>query len=101
MNLRVKTYVFILVLSLIVMLIAGMYLVLIRDAIDFSHPQVNTTSNQTLSGFNQNNAANFYGMPEELFSLFMKDPVTPGSSYPPPLADKETYPYPAAVYPTP
>ena len=84
------------------MLIAGMYLELIRSAIDFNHPQVSVASSQALSEINDDSNTNFYGMPEKYHSLFMTDPFSPVSTYPPPnLADKAMYPYPAATFPTP
>ncbi len=102
MNLRLKSYIFILILSLIVLLIAGMYLELIGNAINFNYPQVSVTSNQTLSGINDDSIATFYGVPEKSYSFFMMDLFSPVSTYPPPTsADKAMYPYPAATFPTP
>jgi uncharacterized protein YneF (UPF0154 family) len=97
MNLRSKTYVLIVVLSLIAMLIAGMYLELIAKVIDYNHPPVNLATNQAISQLSENSEGNLYSIPVHLFSLFIKDPDLPVLSYPPPLlADKAAYPYPAA-----
>jgi hypothetical protein len=94
MNLRFKTYILILVLSLIVVLIAGMYLELISNVIDYNHPPGIEVSNRTVPV--NGGEANISDEPVKVFSSINSDPSSPVSSYPPPQStDIKMVPYPA------
>ncbi len=94
MKLRFKTYILFLVLTLIVVLIASMYLELIANVIDNNRSVESVESGPVLSG-NGNGEANFQSDPVNRFSIFTKDTFSSGLSYPPPqAADVNMYPYP-------
>ncbi len=99
MNLRFKSYVLITVLSLIAVLVTGMYLELIASAIDFNHPQVSVMANQQSQGFDDRGGGIISSLPEKLFFLFIKGRYSADSSKSTPASSiKEIYPYPAAHY---
>jgi hypothetical protein len=97
MDLRGKTYIFIILLSLIAILIAGMYFELISRAIVFDHPQVSVLSNLSLAEIIDKNESDAAKMPERFLPSLVTDPLPPTSSYPPPPAtDQGKVPYPAS-----
>ena len=99
MNLRFKSYVLITVLSLIAVLITGMYLELIAGVIDFNHPQVSVMANQQSRGFDDRGEGIFSSLPEKLFLLFITGRNSADSSNSTPASSiKEEYPYPAVHY---
>ena len=96
-----KPYIFIVVLSLIAVLIAGMYFELISHAIDFNHTPVNVSSVPPITGIIDKNGTEATKMAEPLYPSMVTDPGYPGPSYlPPPATDQgmdlsPAYPLPA------
>ncbi len=94
MKLRFKTYFLFLVLTLIVVLIASMYLELIASVIDYNRSMESVTSSSFFSSKGKDEA-NVQSNPINRFSLSTKGSFSSGLSYPPPqAANIEIYAYP-------
>ena len=94
MKLRFKAYILFLVLTLIMALIASMYLELIANVIEYNRSVESMESGPVLSG-KGNGEANFQRDPVNRSSLYTKDTFSSGLSYPSPqAANVNMYPYP-------
>lgn len=95
MNLRFRSYILITILSLIAVLITGMYLELIAGANDFTHPQVSVMNNHQPQGLDARGGGISANLPEKMLILSTAGRyATDSSTLTTALSDQEGYPYP-------